>query len=86
MDIFSSKLPVFTMKSLCFYWNHFTSTIYVTSFAAGLLKMKLLLLIDAQICTYSLADQNLPRSLCGICLFWGQVGYISYFNLKFLHV
>ena len=29
-----------TIKSLCFYWIHCTSTIYVTIFVAGFLKLK----------------------------------------------
>lgn len=35
-----SKLPIYTIKSLWFYWIHFTITKYVTIFAAGFLKTK----------------------------------------------
>ena len=39
-EVFSSKLPLYTIKSHCFYWIYWTSTIHVTIFVAGFLKMK----------------------------------------------
>ena len=38
--IFSSKLPKYTIKYLCFYWSYFTSTISVTLSSAGFLKIE----------------------------------------------
>ena len=49
-EVFSSKLPTYTIKSLWFHLIQFTSTIYVTIFAAESLDMKILIDICSVLC------------------------------------
>ena len=69
---FSSKLPIFFLKSHLFHWIRVTLTIFVTLFAAECLKLKSLIYICTSLHILSRISKHM--SLCRIDLHWGQVG------------
>ena len=85
---FSSKLPIFFLKSHLFHWIRVTLTIFVTLFAAECLKLKSLIYICTSL--HILSSISKHMSLCRIDLHWGQVGktflkWSLYFFLDILY-
>ena len=83
MNFFHRGLPYTSSNMhLCFYWIHFTSTIYFTTFAVKCLDMTLLIHLFTALCrilkyavSHILFKRYKHRSLWRIDFPWWQAGY-----------